>query len=205
VPAGLTELDGASGAVDAVEGAAVPGAMVGNKPAALPGLTSLLLMFSVGSGPGTMGAMPVSGEVGDGVAAVVVTSWTDSETASGLDSVAAETLPTALTVMAVAGWLAAGCLAVLALVVLGVVVLALVVLGVVVLALVVWLTGCVAVADWAVAWACSVVGVLAPGAGMVHELAWWQLAVVKVTCWPAIPVESEMVTWPDGVQSLVET
>lgn len=137
------------------------GTIDGKRPAALPGVISLVLitLFSVGSGPGWIGI-----KVGAGDASGVGTgmrSRTDSETARGRESLPAEARPTALTVMEVAVRLAV-----------------------------------------TLAW--SAAGIL-PGVGIVHELWVWQPRVVNAACWPAVTVNSEIVTRPAGVQSVTQT
>lgn len=92
--------------------AAADGRIDGNRPAALPGAISVVLLgrlFSSGSGPGTIGAMlgtSVASVVGVACVGVGNASRTDSDTARGCESVPAEAWPTALTVMEFAACLA---------------------------------------------------------------------------------------------------
>jgi len=87
------------------EAGVADGAIEGNKPVALPGVISVrLISLRLGSGPGW-----IAPEVGAGEASGVGAgrmSRTDSETARGCESLAADTSPTALTVVEVAVCLA---------------------------------------------------------------------------------------------------
>ena len=84
------------------------GMIDGNRPAALPGLISLLVLTSLNDGSGT-GSIPTTLGAGSGAASGTDTgamNCTESETLSGCTSVSAETSPTALTMAEVAVCLA---------------------------------------------------------------------------------------------------